>query len=133
MLALTGCGFMEPTPTVAPTPTPTATPIDTTTYIGEVIDPANTVWSGRDSAGDDTTFTLHEDGTVATQYGANSYDDPNDTWTVSNGILHIVIHIDDTHGNAEYTGTWNAATSTIDTVMTTTVSKRSLNVTLVQQ
>lgn len=130
-LALTGCGFLEPTPLVTPTPTPIVT--DTTTYIGEVIDPANTVWEGRDSAGDDTTFTLHDDGTVAVEYSANSYDDPNDTWRVSDGVLHLVIHLDDTHGHAEYVGTWNPETSTIDTVMTTTVSQKNLTVTLTQK
>lgn len=131
MIALTGCGFLEPTPTVSPTPTPTV--IDTSTYIGEVIDPANTVWQGRDSGGDDTTFTLHDDGTVAVTYGPNSYSDPNDTWWVIGGVLHIEVYLDETNGEAEYVGTWNPETSAIDAVMTTTVSGRKLTVTLVQQ
>lgn len=130
-LTLTGCGFLEPTPLVTPSPTPTI--VDTTTYIGEVIDPAETVWAGRDSGGDGTRFRLHNDGTVAVHYSANSYDDPNDTWQVTDGVLHIEVYLDDTNGEAQYVGTWNPETSSIDAVMTTTVSERSLTVTLVQQ
>src|SRR5690606_33345123 len=62
-IALAGCGVLEPTPVV--TPTATQAPIDMTTYIGEIVDPAGTQWVGRDSGGDDTTFTLHDDGTLA--------------------------------------------------------------------
>lgn len=131
MIALTGCGMLEPTPTATPSPTPTM--IDTSTYIGEIIDPAETEWFGRDSGGDDTAFTLHDDGTVAVQFGANSYDDPNDTWQVIDGVLHIEVYLDDTHGVAKYMGTWIPETSTIDMVMSTTVSDRTLTVTLAQQ
>lgn len=130
-IALTGCGVVEPAPVV--TPTPSQAPIDTTTYIGEVVDPAGTQWVGRDSGGDDTTFTLHDDGTLAVKYGAKEYDDPNDTWQVVNGVLHLHVFLDETNGEAEYVGTWNAETSSIDAVMTTTVSGRTLTVTLVQQ
>lgn len=130
-MLLTGCGFLEPTPLVTPTPTPTV--VDTSTYIGEVIDPARTVWTGRDSGGDDTTFTLHDDGTLAVRYGANRYNDPNDTWSVVDGVLHLQVYLDETNGEAEYVGTWNPETSSIQAVMTTTVSKRTLTVELTQQ
>ncbi len=130
-IALTGCGILEPTPMVTPTPTPTI--IDTTTYIGEIIDPVSTVWKGRDSGGDDTTFTLEDDGTVVVRYGQNRYDDPNDTWRVVDGVLHVEIFLDDVNGQAEYLGTWNPETSSIDAVMTTTLSARTLTVVLVQQ
>lgn len=115
------------------TPTPTPTIIDTTTYIGEIIDPVSTVWKGRDSGGDDTTFTLEDDGTVVVRYGHNRYDDPNDTWRVVDGVLHVEIFLDDVNGQAEYLGTWNPETSSIDAVMTTTLSARTLTVVLVQQ
>lgn len=130
-ITLTGCGVLEPTPVVTPSPTPTV--VDTTTYIGEVIDPAGTVWRGRDSGGDDTSLTLHDNGTVAVTYGTNTYDDPNDTWHVIDGVLQVDVYLDDTNGHAEYVGTWNSETTTIDAVMTTTVSGRTLTVTLVQQ
>ncbi len=122
---------MEPIPVETPTPTPTI--IDTTTHIGNVIDPAGTVWFGRDSGGDDTTLILHDDGTVAVQYGTGSYDDPNDTWHVIDGVLHLEVYLDDINGEAEYVGTWNPETSSIDTVISTTVSDRKLTLTLVQQ
>lgn len=131
VVAFSACGILEPTEVVTPSPTPTV--VDKTTYIGETIDPKNTVWTGRDSGGDDTTFTLHDDGTVAVTYSANSYDDPNDTWSVTNGVLHIDVYLDPKNGEAEYVGTWNPETSSLDTVMTTSVSNRTLTVTLTQQ
>lgn len=129
-ITLSGCS-MEPTP--VSTPTPTQTPIDTATYIGKVIDPVGTVWIGRDSGGDDTIFTLHEDGTLAVTYGSKAYDDPNDRWQVVDGVLQLHVFLDDTNGEAEYVGIWNAETSSLETAMTTTVSGRSLTLTLVQQ
>ena len=130
-IVLAGCSVLEPTPAVTPSPTPTI--IDTTTLIGETIDPVETVWAGRDSGGDDTIFTLHNDGTVAVTYGTNSYDDPNDTWQVAGGVLHVDVYLDDANGHAEYTGIWNPETSVIDATMTTTVSNRNLTLTMVQQ
>ena len=129
--ALSACSILEPLPSPTPTPTPTA--IDTTRYIGGVINPANTVWVGKDSGGDETTLTLHGDGTVAVTFAKNAYNDPNDTWKVEQGVLHIDVYLDPTHGEAHYTGTWNAETSSITAVMTTSVSNRSLTVTLVKQ
>ncbi|MEO7349989.1 MAG: hypothetical protein ABIW32_09070 [Terrimesophilobacter sp.] len=130
-LALAGCAVEDPAPVGTPTPTQAA--IDTTSYIGEVIDPTGTRWAGRDSGGDETTFILHDGGTLAVKYGAKSYDDPNDTWQVVDGVLYLRVFLDDVNGEAEYVGTWNAETSTIDTVMTTSVSGRHLTVALVQQ
>lgn len=130
-LLLTGCSILEPTPLATPSPTPTV--IDTTTYIGETVDPANTTWVGHDSGGDDTRITLHDNGTVAISYGANTYDDPNDTWKVIDGVLHIDVYLDETEGHAKYTGTWNSETTALDTVIVTTVSNRTLTVTLTQQ
>lgn len=130
-LILGGCGILEPTPT--PTPTETQLVIDTTKYIGGEIDPADTTWSGTDSGGDLTTITLHADGTVAIGYGENTYDYAGDTWRVRDGILHLEVYLDDTNGLAQYVGTWNPATSTIDTVLRTTRTAKELTVTLTQQ
>lgn len=131
VLSLSGCGFLEPVPTS--TPSPSASAIDTTKYLGGVIDPADTTWSGKDSGGDQTTITLHADGTVAISYGANSYDYPGDTWSVRDGILHVEVYLDEINGSALYTGTWNPETSTLDTVMITTRTAKTLDVTLAQQ
>lgn len=130
-IALSGCGVMAPNAIITPSPTPTL--VDKSTYIGETIDPAGTVWTGHDSGGDDTTFTLHGDNTVAVKYAANSYDDPNDTWSVKAGVLHIEVYLDATNGEADYVGTWNPATSAIDAVMTTSLTARNLTVTLTKQ
>lgn len=130
-LTLTGCGILEPTPTS--TPTATQPIVDTTRYIGGQIDPADTTWTGTDSGGDLTTITLHADGTVAISYGENSYDYPGDTWRVRDGILRMEVYLDETNGLAEYVGTWDPDTSTIDAVMRTTKTAKQLTVTLTQQ
>jgi hypothetical protein len=127
---LTGCGFLEPVP--ASTPSPSATVVDTSRYIGGVIDPAGTTWAGKDSGGDETTITLHADGTVAISYGANSYDYPGDTWRVSDGVLHVEVYLDEVNGSAEYTGVWNAKTSALDTTLITTRTAKKLDLTLTQ-
>ncbi len=130
-IALSGCTLLAPAPDV--TPSPTATAVDTTKYIGGVIDPAGTVWSGKDSGGDVTTLTLHRDGTVAVSYGSNAYDYPGDTWSVTDGVLHVEVYLDKTNGVAQYVGTWNAGTSAIDAVMRTTKTAKELTVTLTRK
>ncbi|MBX3091564.1 MAG: hypothetical protein KF801_03540 [Cryobacterium sp.] len=134
-LVLGGCGILEPTPvpTLTTTASPSPTAIDTTKYIGGVIDPSNSVWFGKDSGGDATTLTLHADGTVAVTYGSNAYDYPGDTWSVVDGILHVEVYLDATNGSAEYVGTWNPKKSVVDAVLTTTLSDKKLTVTLTQQ
>ncbi len=131
VLALGGCGFLEPTP--APSPSETEIVVDTTKYIGGVVDPAGTTWSGTDSGGDLTTITLKADGTLAIGYGGNSYDYPGDTWRVRDGVLRMEVYLDETNGLAEYVGTWNPETQAIDTVMRTTKTAKELTVTLTRQ
>ncbi len=130
VFGLTSCGFLEPTPVT--TPSPTETIVDPSTLIGGVIDPAGTIWIGRDSGGDDNSFTLNPDGTVSVTYGTNSYSYPGDTWHVRNGILQMEIYLDETNGLAEYVGTWDAETATLNTVMRTTKTAKELTVTLSQ-
>ena len=91
--ALAGCSAAVQTPT--PTPPPTVV-VDTSKYIGGLIEPAGTVWTGTDSGGDSTTFTLHSNGTVAVSYGTNNYDYPGDTWRVDSGVLKIEVFLDKT-------------------------------------
>lgn len=135
VIALSGCSFLQPTPTVTAVTSSSPSPsvIDTTKYIGGQIVPAGTTWTGKDSGGDVTTVTLHADGTVAISYGESSYDNPHDTWRVADGVLHIEVYLDETNGNAEYVGTWNQKTSAIDAVMRTTRTARELTVTLTQK
>lgn len=130
-LGLSGCGVLEPTPTTTPSPARTA--VEMTGFIGGTIDPVGTTWSGTDSGGDLTTITLHPDATVAISYGANGYDYPGDTWSVRAGVLHIEVYLDETNGLAEYVGTWDPASGTIDTVMRTTKTAKELTVALTQQ
>lgn len=130
-LVLGGCAFLEPTPT--PTPSETQPVVDTSKYIGGEIDPVDTTWSGTDSGGDLTSITLKADGTVAIGYGDNSYEYPGDTWRVRDGILRMEVYLDETHGLAQYVGTWDSETQTLDTVMRTTKTAKQLTVTLTQQ
>jgi hypothetical protein len=125
-LALTGCASVE----VEPSPTPT--PVDTTTWIGGVIDPEGTTWTGIDSAGDATTFVLGDDGTVDVTFGANSFDEPGDRWSVTDGVLTMDIHLDATHGRILYSGSYDPAATTLTATGTTTVSAKSVTVTLTQ-
>ena len=131
-LALSGCAFLEPQPTPTPTPRPTVV-IDTSTYIGTVVPPAGTVWSGTDTGGDLTTFTLHKDGSVAVGYGDQNYDYPGDTWRVDHGVLKVEVYLNDTDGLAEYVGTYDPDTQTITASMRTTTTAKELAVTLTQR
>lgn len=125
-LALSACASPAPTPTAAPTVT------DTTTWIGGVIDPTGTTWTGTDSAGDATTFVLNADGSADVTYGANSFDEPTDTWSVTDGVLALDIHIDATAGRLVYSGIYDPTTKTIAATATTTVSAKTVTVTLTQ-
>ena len=101
IIALGGCSAFAPAPVPTTAPSSTSTVVDTSKYIGGVIDPADTVWTGKDSGGDTTVMTLHADGTLAVTYGDNSYDYAGDTWYVSEGVLHAEIFLDATNGLAE--------------------------------
>jgi len=125
-LALSACA------SPSPTPNPTQTVVDTTKWIGGVVDPAGTTWSGMDSAGDATTFVLDDDGSVDVTYGSNSFDEPTDTWSVIDGVLALDIHIDAVAGRLEYSGTFDPATSTIAATGTSTISAKTVTVTLSQ-
>lgn len=114
----------------APTPTPTV--VDKTTWIGEVIDPVGTTWTGTDSAGDLTRFVLQKDSGVAVTYGTNSFDEAGDTWKVTGGVLSLDIHINATDGSLDYTGQYDPAAKTIAATGTTTLSKKTVTVTLTQ-
>ncbi len=133
--ALSGCSFLEPVPASSPltSVSPTPSPVDTSKYIGGLIDPDGTVWSGKDSGGDLTTLTLHAGGTVAVSYGDNAYDDPNDVWKVTDGILYLTVHIDEANGDAHYVATWDPEKSVLNAVLRTTRTALELTVTLTQK
>lgn|GEM_PF-3724444 len=128
---LGGCTFLEPTPLETPSPTPTV--VDTTKFIGGVVDPSDTVWSGRDSGGDDTTLTLRSDGTVAVTYGDSGYDYPGDTWHVRAEVLYVEVYLNEVHGTAYYVGSWNPETVAIDAVLRTSKTAKQLTLTLTQE
>lgn len=126
VLALAGCA----SPEMAPSPSPT--PVDTSKWIGGVVDPAGTTWTGTDSAGDATTFLLDEDGSVDVTYGAGSFDEPTDSWSVTDGVLALDIHIDAANGRIEYSCSYDPAAQSIAATGTTTVSKKTVTVALTQ-
>ncbi|CAN5153241.1 hypothetical protein BH09ACT3_BH09ACT3_16700 [soil metagenome] len=125
-LALSACA------SAAPDPTPTPTAIDTTKWIGGVVDPIGTRWTGTDSAGDATTFVLAGDGSVDVTYGENSFDEPTDSWSVTDGVLALDIHIDAVAGRLHYSGRYDPTAKTIAATGTSTISKRTITVTLTQ-
>ncbi len=128
VLALAACASAR-----VPAPTPTATKLDPAEEIGQVIDPVGTTWSGTDSAGDLTVFTLKADHGVKVTFGANSFDAPTDTWSVKAGVLSLDIYINATDGDLDYTGTYDPTAKTIAATATTTKSSKTVMVTLTQK
>jgi hypothetical protein len=127
-LGLAGCAAGP-----AASPTPTVTKLDPSNEIGQVIDPANTTWSGTDSAGDLSVFTLQPDHTVKVTYGTNTFDEPGDTWAVKAGVLSMEIYIDATNGELDYTGTYDPTAKTIAATGTTSITSKTVTVTLTQK
>lgn len=132
LLVVGACTFLAPKSVPMPTPTPTPTQIDPGALIGGVINPAGTIWTGKDSGGDQSTFVLKQDGSVAVTYASNGYVSPGDKWSVQNGELHMSIYLDEANGTAEYLGTWDPATKTLNTTMKTSKTGKELTVTLTQ-
>ena len=119
------------TPLVS-TPKPTAT-VDPSLLIGRTIDPVGTTWSGTDSAGDLSVFILQSDHRLRVTYGTESFEQQGDTWSVADGGLDLHVYIDATNGYLDYTSTWNAADSSLAATGTTTLTKRTLTVTLARK
>ncbi len=129
ILLLAGCATVK-----APPPTPSATAsADPTQLIGGTIDPVGTTWSGTDSAGDLSSFTLRPDHGVRVTYGTVSFDQQGDTWSVHDGVLQLHVYIDATNGYLDYTAAWSAASKTLAATATSTVSRRSVTVTLTEK
>jgi hypothetical protein len=130
VIALTGCSTgMAPTPT----PTRTATTHAPGSMIGGIIEPSGTTWSGTDSAGDLSVFVLQRDHTVKVTYGTNTFDEPGDTWDVTTGALSLHVYIDAADGYLDYTGKFDVATGAITATATTTVSAKTITVTLARK
>ncbi len=127
-LALVGCAASP-----IPSPTPTQTKPDPSNEIGEVIDPSGTTWSGTDSAGDLSVFLLQPDHTVMVTYGTNTFDQPGDSWSVKGGVLSMGIYIDATNGVLDYTGQYDASAKTIAATGTTSITSKTVTVTLAQK
>jgi hypothetical protein len=117
----------------AATPRPSVTPVDPGTLIGKVIAPAGTTWSGTDSAGDSSTFTLKKDHSTTVKYNANTFNYSGDTWAVSAGVLRFHVYIDGTNGQLDYTGTFDPATKTIAATGTASASGKIVTVALTQK
>jgi hypothetical protein len=77
-------------------PNPDLEPLDSE-FVG-------TVWSGTDSAGDDTTFELEEDGTVKLTFNGVETDYANDIWVDEGGWLSINVYLDEYETSAGYYG-----------------------------
>lgn len=130
VVGLTACS----TPVAAPASTPKQTTThDPAQSIGRTIDPVGTTWSGTDSAGDLSTFTLKSDHGLKVGYGSHVFDQQGDTWSVTDGALALHVYIDAANGYLDYTSVWDAANKTLSATGTTTLSKRTVTVTLAQK
>jgi hypothetical protein len=128
-VALAGCSAAP-----ASTPTPTATAsVEPAQQIGRTIDPVGTTWSGTDSAGDPSVFGLRADHRLEVTYGAHTFDQQGDTWAVTDGTLALHVYIDAKNGYLDYTSTWDAATGTLAATGTTTLTSRTVTVTLARK
>jgi hypothetical protein len=133
-LALAGCvAAVSPSPSKTAAAIPAPAPVDTGALIGLIVDPIDTTWSGTDSAGDLSVFALHKDHTVTVTYGTNTFDESGDTWAVRAGVLSLHIHIDAANGYLDYAGQYAPSTGTIAATGTTSVTAKTVTVTLSKQ
>jgi hypothetical protein len=99
-LVLAGCSLLSPQqPDTPESPQQTEAPPNVT-----VEDLDDSSWSGTDSQGYETAFTLHSGGSVAVDFNGNAYDDPADTWALDDSTLTITIYNVEDVGIAIYTG-----------------------------
>jgi hypothetical protein len=129
VLVLSACS----TEKAAPTPKVTTASADTTKYIGQLVDPVGTTWTGTDSGGDLSTFVLHKDHTLAVGYGTASFDERADTWSVDAGVLSLHVFINKTDGELDYRGEYDPATKSIAAVGATSLTAKKITVTLTQK
>lgn len=123
-----GCSAMPPaTETASPQP-PSSSAVSEETLQEQSL--VRTSWHGIDSAGDQTSFTLEPDHTVAVSFNDAKWHDPRDTWRLESGILTVTVHIDAEHGELVYRGDYVASASTVEATATSTISGRTLTVTL---
>jgi hypothetical protein len=126
---LAGCSAA---PASTPSPAVTAT-VDPAQRIGRTIDPVGTTWSGTDSAGDRSVFTLQADHRLEVTYATHTFDQQGDTWTVRDGTLGLHVYIDAKNGYLDYTSSWDAAAGTLAATGTTTLTSRTVTVTLARK
>ena len=98
-----------------------------------MVDPVGTTWTGTDSAGDLSIFTLKPDHTLTVTYGMNTFNEAGDTWIVKSGVLDLHVFIDKVNGDLDYTGRYDPATKIIAATGTTTVSSKTVSVSLTEK
>ncbi|MFT4028387.1 MAG: hypothetical protein QM675_00795 [Protaetiibacter sp.] len=75
---------------------------------------AGTSWSGTDSDGDFWAFEFQEDGTIAVTFNTDLWDYDTDTWTLTDGNLHISIDLEGGEGTMD--GVYTEGATSIDLV-----------------
>ncbi|MCW4386769.1 hypothetical protein OH146_13395 [Salinibacterium sp. SYSU T00001] len=124
---LVGCMGGSPQPTSSPEP-PSPTPITEELRAEQSL--VESTWTGIDSAGDTTSFTFEADHTVTVNYNGRQWDDASDTWSLSDGVLTVTVHIDETHGDIVYRAPYDEGAASLAFDGTASMSGRTLNVTL---
>jgi hypothetical protein len=113
LFALSGCFAI---PNLTPDATPSLRASD-----GSGAELIDTTWQGTDSDGDQWVYTFQEDHTVAVTYNGDSYDDPDDVWTVSGTAISISVYGGDTFGDVIHTGEYTGLDNPMELNVRTTV------------
>lgn len=122
----TGCSApAAPNITIAP---PSASPLSAEERAEAPL--VNTSWSGIDSAGDVTVLTLERDHTITVVYNDESWADPADTWQLRDGVLTMTVRVNEQHGSLVYSAPYSDGATVLEATAVTTVSGRTLTVTL---
>lgn len=123
---LTGCET-GPAVTTSPAP-PSATPLTAEALAEQPL--LDTTWTGVDSVGDVTGFTLSSDRTVVVEYNGRQWHEASDTWSLADGVLTIRVHVDATHGELVYAAPYTEGATMLEATATATISGHMLTVTL---
>ncbi|WP_403020019.1 hypothetical protein [Salinibacterium sp. GXW1014] len=126
--ALAGCSTMPPAVESASPQPPSPSVVSEETLQEQSL--VGTSWRGMDSAGDRTSFTLEPDHTVVVAFNDGEWHDPRDTWQLDAGVLTITVHVDAVHGDLVYRADYAASADTLEATATSTLSERTLTVTL---
>jgi hypothetical protein len=128
LVLLVGCSAPEEHASMPEPAPPSATPLTAEELAEQAL--IDSSWSGLDSAGDTTSFTLSADHTVDVEYNETRWDEASDTWSLDEGVLTITVHVDSVHGDLVYTAPYADGAAALAATAVASVSGRTLTVSL---